>query len=85
MHVQLRIQEWKDADKPLFPELSPAACIHGTLESVGILERGMESGKPSLWLNVKLPDGRYATAQVSADMFETLAGALRGARDRWGR
>jgi len=82
MHVEIKIGRKKD-EKPLFPEIKEAGFEEGVLESVGILEAGMISGKASLWLNLRMPDGRYACAQVSADIFEMLAGALRGAVARF--
>ena len=78
MKVEIRIGRLTNTDT-LFPEVSDATYTEGKLESVGILERGMTSGKASLWLNIKMPDGTYTTAQVSASIFEEINGALQGA------
>lgn len=84
MNLTIRIQEKKDASTPLFPEIAKAGYEEGKLESVGILQGGMVSGKASLMLNIKTDDGTYVIAEVSADMFDGAASALRGARQRWG-
>lgn len=84
MQVDLRIQDKKDSGVPLFPNIAVTGYEEGKLESVGILEAGMESGEPSLWLNVKIGSGKFVCAQVSGAMFEFIAGALKGARSKWG-
>ena len=82
MHVTIKIQDLKDADKTLFPELKDK-FIEGQVESVGILQGGMESGKASLCLNIKLDDDTYVIAQLSAGMIESISAAVRGAQQRW--
>ena len=84
LRLDIRIQEKKDANKPLFPEVAKAGYEEGKLESIGILEGGMQSGKASLMLNIKTDDGTYVIAEISADLFDGCASALRGARQRWG-
>ena len=84
MKINLKFQDYKDRDSSLFPEVAKAGFRQGELESIGVLENGMKSGKPSLWINIKMSDGEYSCAEISAEMFEAVAAGLRGARARWG-
>ena len=83
MQVKILIQDLKDAGTPLFPEMEKAGFKEGQLESFGILEGGTVGGKASVGINVKMPDGTYVWVQTTADIFEGMAAALRGARQRW--
>lgn len=83
MNVNVRIQDKKDSDKGLFPEVATAGYQEGEMESVGILEGGMVSGKPSLSFNIKLSNGKYVIAQSSLEMLEAIVNAARGAQQRW--
>lgn len=57
--------------------------VEATLVSFVILEGGMQSGKSSVALHIKLPDGTDAIAETSADIFRSMAGALKGAEERF--
>lgn len=54
------------------------------VERVAILARGTVAGRPSVLIASRLPDGRYTVTEITGDMWETIAGAIRGARARWG-
>lgn len=82
LHVEIKILE-KDA-APAWPEIAGAVKVHGNVDKAGILEGGMVSGKTSVMLIGKNAEGEYAALEISADLFETLAGAVRGARARFG-
>lgn len=79
-HVTIRIGE-ADATEPLFPEW------HDTVECeplvVGILEKGTESGDASLWVGIEAPGGAKYGFQMTAGMWESISGALKGAKARW--
>jgi hypothetical protein len=81
MHMTIKIGAV--GDPPLYPEIGQLVQDHSVIESVGILEAGMQSGKTSLSFNVKLTNGRYVVAEMSAGMFLQLAGAVRGAVERF--
>lgn len=83
--IDVRIGEKGDTS-PLFPELSADNTLlhHADLDRVGILQAGMESGLPSVAPLATLPDGSVAIVECSARNFMALAGALRGACQRWG-
>jgi hypothetical protein len=81
MHVKIRI--CAVGDPVAFPEYS-GHYVEGSNVAVAILEKGMQSGKTSLTFLFDLPDGKHAGFQMSADMFESVAAALRGARERFG-
>lgn len=53
---------------------------------IGTLRRGMASGKDSVALCFKLPDGRVVIAETSAELFMAAGGAIaswqEGRRDR---
>lgn len=79
--VDLRI--CAKTDGPAFPELASQA-VHGELDRAVILEAGTAGGKTSIALFISLPDGRVAIGEVTAAMFLTLAGGLKGAMSRFG-
>ncbi len=50
--------------------------------SIGILDGGMQSGKPSVALSFELPDGKVVFAETSYALFMTCAKAF-AARYGW--
>ncbi|KKL91887.1 hypothetical protein LCGC14_1166620 [marine sediment metagenome] len=46
--------------------------------TIAALERGMESGRPSLVLRIDLPDGRVVMQETSVRLFLAAAAAIRG-------
>lgn len=70
-------------DGPAFPELEKLA-VHGKLERAVILEAGTAAGKTSIALFISLPNGRVAIGEITAAMFLTIAGGLKGAMARFG-
>lgn len=88
-HVTIRIHS-KNDPSPALPEVAEALkkgeaqAAEGTLEYLVILEGGMQSGKTSVALYLKTPDGNYALAQMSAAMFLTMQSAVKGAMARFG-
>lgn len=83
INVTIKIARKNDPG-PMFPEMV-GKTVEGHLESIGILEGGMQSGKTSLVFNMKLPDGSYVMAQMSAGIAGLVAGAVRGAEERFKR
>lgn len=69
-------------DPPTFPELTP--FLKGEAVGFSILEAGMQSGATSTALHIKLDDGTNVTVEISASMFLSMAGAVRGACHRFG-
>lgn len=61
-------------DPPLWPEQAQAAKFvdAGVLVDVAILDKGMESGLPSVMFQLKLPDGTVVVAQQTARQMVTL-------------
>jgi hypothetical protein len=54
------------------------------LAGLGILEGGTDSGKCSIGIFVRLEDGKIAVVETSAAMFVAMAGAVKGAQQRFG-
>lgn len=57
-----------------FPEIQRAAEV--TLDAVGLLTKGMHSGKASVILVLKGPNDTTTFAQTSLAMFMTIAAAF---------
>lgn len=55
-----------------------------TVERVAILNQGATAGRPSVLLASKSSDHSYQVTEITGDMWEAIAGAIRGARARWG-
>jgi hypothetical protein len=86
--IDIRIGDKSQHDEPLFPEFRDGvagqeAPSEGDLIAVGILEAGMESGAPSLWLVAETEAGDRFSFQMSFGQWDSISGALRGAMARW--
>lgn len=75
--IKIAVQKWKDRDKPVLTEFAKVD-IHGKVEGVAILEKGMKSGKTSLIILSKVADENIAL-EISANHFNAIASALKGA------
>lgn len=53
--------------------------------TIGILENGTHSGQTTLMFCLKNNDGTVSMAQCTANQFEMLIGAFRGAVQRFGK
>lgn len=62
----------------LWPDLA-GRTVHHVQGMIGVagLERGMQSGKPSVSLRIDLPDGSVVLAETSLVIFLSAADALR--------
>jgi hypothetical protein len=81
MHCDVRIGA--KGSPPLFPEFE-GLCVNAELAGFGILEGGMDSGKCSTGIFVRLEDGKIAVVELSAALFVAMAGAVKGAQQRFG-
>jgi len=79
-HVEIKIGAV--GDPPLFPQHSQENLISGTLETVGVLERGTVNGNTSLFCTVKTKEGRVCF-QMTLAMFEWIHGIATGADKRF--
>lgn len=80
----VRIQSIEQAKtSKLFPEFEGTKITEGNLESVGILEAGMQSGDVSLGLNVRMPDGSLVWVQVTPSILTGIHAAMKGAQERF--
>jgi len=80
MHLNIKILAV--GDPPADPHIKPFA--EATMEHLYILEKGTASGRTSIAILSKLPDGRFVTMQMTAGIFLAAAGAVRGACERFG-
>ena len=63
----------KDSKEPVWPEAAVNYVDAGILGKVAVLEKGMESGAPSVAFLLRMPDGRFVVAQQTAKQMVTLA------------
>lgn len=85
MVVEVRIQSLEDAKqgRPIHESLTEHNVVRADGFIVGILEAGTTGGKTSLAFIVKHGD-KNVVAECTADQFEMIIGAVRGARERFG-
>lgn len=83
VHTKIIIKKKNDPTPALEGITSDTKIVNGTIDTMIILEGGMESGKTAVVFHINLPDGSVLIAQTSAAIFETMAGALRGAEQRF--
>lgn len=83
--LRVVIQSLKEAAKgtPLLENSPPIENYTRCDLTVGILEGGMQSGKTSLMILLQDGDKVYY-AEMSANHFEALGHAVRGAQERFG-
>lgn len=69
-------------------EKAPLEDIHPVAEAefthACILEKGTANGHTSVFFVLKMPDGTYINAQMTAGTYLMTAGILKGACQRWG-
>lgn len=85
--IQIQINSLADAAKgrKCFPEFENTKSRELYLHGMAILEAGMQSGKTSTILVITSKDKKeLINVQVSADMFDMMYHALKGARERFG-
>ncbi len=81
--VLISIQDYKDKDQPLWPDIDMSKSLVGQLERCGILERGMSSGKTSLAFVADIGLGRKVIIESSAEILFAIVASVEGALDRW--
>ena len=81
MNLDIRIQAV--GEPKLFPEFD-GITHEGELVGVGVLEKGMESGRCSAFILIQDQDGKVHLAQVSARMLVAIGNIASGAMDRFG-
>lgn len=86
MHLNIQINSVEDAAKgrKLFEDSGLVTNDEVELIGIGILERGMQSGEPSVMIQIRTGPESGLVVQLSAKMFLAAAGAVRGASERFG-
>lgn len=69
---------------PPYRAVDDGTLINANLDEVVILEGGTSSGRASVALIAKLPDGKEVFIQTTGRMLDAIHGALAGARQRFG-
>jgi hypothetical protein len=87
MLTNVHIQSLADvaAGKPLIENLDATLAQPTHTADFGILEGGCQSGATSVMLVLRDTNGRGLIFECSAQHFETMAGAVRGAVARFGK
>jgi hypothetical protein len=71
--IPMRVLFHKKGDPRLWSQDKPKAVVDaGVLVDVAVLDEGMESGLPSVMIQLKLPDGTVVIAQQTARQIVTL-------------
>lgn len=68
-------------DPSTFPEMQPNAPAE--IVGLSILQSGMESGNCSAAFHFTTGDGKFYTAELSANMLIACGSAARGAKERF--
>lgn len=72
MHIILREPAWPELDKEKIIHLGEGAPP----VQVAVLDKGLQSGRPSVAIRIDLPDGRTVIAETTARLFCTAARAI---------
>jgi hypothetical protein len=72
-HVRLLLDA--DDDPPL-KGLAADQIIQGEVDTMAVLPGGMVSGKPSVVITAKLPDGRAVLLEISLSMLQMATAAF---------
>ena len=73
----------KGENRNCFPELNMEGLRDTLLYGVVLIENGTEGGKPSLMFVAQDPTGKVVTMQTTGALFDALAGAYAGSKQRW--
>lgn len=83
MNVDVRLQRLSEAKEGgCFPELQGKETKELSVAGCSILEGGCGSGRPAVMFHAVEGD-KLVVFQFTAAMFESIAGILRGAEQRW--
>jgi hypothetical protein len=80
-HVSVLIRDKEDAKKGLFD--TPKEPTRGELKSFAIAEGGTASGDVSVAFLIELPSGEQIVAETTGNLFNGMASAFKGARERF--
>ncbi len=80
-HLNVIFKETED-NTPAWSDLNDKNSVDADIESVCILERGTVSGKCVLGFKIKLPDGTFAVAQLTENLFNMINQGLKGFNER---
>lgn len=85
--INVYIQSLEDVAqrKPTIPDLDQARAQPAHATDLAILEAGCVSGNTSVILVLRDAEGKALYYECSAQQFETMAGAVRGAVARFGK
>lgn len=84
-HIPVTIQSKEDDKKgPAYPDLVGKAILKPGNIRVCILEGGMKSGATSVMILVETSAG-LVSVEMSANMLDTINGAVKGAVQRFGK
>ncbi|AMJ65019.1 hypothetical protein [Hymenobacter sp. PAMC 26628] len=85
--LSVTIQSLQDvaAGKPIAADVDVDNMRHATAITVGILEAGTVSGATSLMFILQDAHGKAVVGECTANQFEMLVGAFRGAVGRFGK
>lgn len=86
IHVEIKIQDFKDKDKPLYPELNkgPDMVKFTQVTKAAILQNGTAMGKSVVHLAGEMPDGTVIALEITNQMLQMVSQAGLGAAKRWG-
>jgi hypothetical protein len=71
--IPMSVRFQRDGEPPVWPDHVGRVIDAGLLVDVAVLDRGMESGLPSVAFRLELPDGTPVIAQQTARQIVTLA------------
>lgn len=85
MEITIIINSIEDAknNKPIVDGLNIGDITEATTCTIGILEKGTKGGQTSLMFILQDADGKAFVAQCTANQFEGIIGAFRGAVQRF--
>jgi hypothetical protein len=83
--ITIKINTMEDAlnGKPLIEGKTPEQFTEADNITVGILEKGMASGRSSLMVLFEMPDGSVTFGQITPDQLEGINAAFKGAEERF--
>ena len=83
--LQIRVQEYKDKDTPIYPELSEGKELYyGLATKAAVLEKATANGNTSVQIIAEKEDGKVLVIETTAKLFNGLAAVAKGNAQRWG-
>lgn len=82
--IEIRVSNYKDKDKPAWPELEGKPIEHHIPTKATLLEKGTSGGKATIIFSAERENGSVVAFELTQNLWDMLNGAFTANINRWG-